>query len=286
MAGRRSGRKEISQTSKLNSLPVSVPLIGLGEYMDRLSKLVQSLIGITEDDLSTFNIKQLKLIILGARDREECKIGERDEVLKKELQTNLGPISDTLRTLSLKIEQNTNSLKDNSSVVKSYAEVVSSSSPSSCEQLRQIIKDEEAVKCKIRLEHEDKRRRETNIMVYGLTERDKEEEINEFTRVTEELGIQAKVLDTVRIGKVMDQGRPRPLRIKLESKYWRQKIISNAPKLKLIPRFSKVYIRPDLTPNERILRSDLHAQLKERIAEQPEIRWTIKAGQVRESASC
>ena len=121
-------------------------------------------------------------------------------------------------------------------------------SPSSCEQLRQIIRDEEGVKSKIRLEHEDKRRRETNIMVYGLTERDKEEEINEFSRVTEELEIQAKVLDTVRIGKVMDQDKPRPLRIKLESKYWRQKIISNAHKLKFIPRFSRVYIRPDLTP--------------------------------------
>ena len=33
MAGRRSGRKEISQTSKMTSLPVSVPLIGLGEHM-------------------------------------------------------------------------------------------------------------------------------------------------------------------------------------------------------------------------------------------------------------
>ena len=185
--------------------------------MDRLSKLIQSLIGIAEDDLSRFNIEQLKLIILGARDREECKIGERDEVLRKELQTNLGPISESLNTLSLKIEQNTNSLKDNSSIVKSYDEVVSSSSPSSCEQLRQIIRDEEVVNSKIRLEHEDKRRRETNIMVYGLKERDKEEEIDKFSRVTEELGIQAKVLDTVRIGKGMDQDKPRPLRIKLES---------------------------------------------------------------------
>ena len=53
-------------------------------------------------------------------------------------------------------------------------------------------------------------------MVYGLTERDKEEEINEFSRVTQELGIQAEVLDTVCIGKVIDQDKPRPLRIKLD----------------------------------------------------------------------
>ena len=51
----------------------------------------------------------------------------------------MGPISESLNTLSLKIEQNTNSLKDNSSIVKSYDEVVSSSSPSSCEQLRQSL---------------------------------------------------------------------------------------------------------------------------------------------------
>ena len=41
--------------------------------MDRLSKLIQSLIGIAEDDLSRFNIEQLKLIILGARDRRNAK---------------------------------------------------------------------------------------------------------------------------------------------------------------------------------------------------------------------
>ena len=80
--------------------------------------MTQSLIGIAEDDLSRFNMEQLKLIILGARDRKECKIGERDEVLRMEQQTNLGPISESLHTLSLKIEQNTNYLKDNSSVVK------------------------------------------------------------------------------------------------------------------------------------------------------------------------
>ena len=45
-------------------------------------------------------------------------------------------------------------IKENSSLVKSYAKIVSSSPSPSCEQLRQIIKDKEAVRTRNKQEQD------------------------------------------------------------------------------------------------------------------------------------
>lgn len=212
------------------------------------------------------------------------KVEENTKCLRDNLslepQLSIGRITDNLQTLSLKIDENTKFLKENSSMVKSYAEVISTSAPSSCEQLRQVIKEEEDIIVMNRLENDDKRRRETNIMVYGLAELNKEDDAKAFVQMAEELDIKAKVTDSDRIGKITNRDRPHPLRIKLDSKYWKEKILSRAHKLKPVARFSKVYIRPDLTPKERAQRNILREQLKQRISEQLDTKWVIKDGQV------
>lgn len=65
MSGRKSGK--ISH----ESLSVSIPISQLGGDTGKIFKWMQSLIGITEEDLSVFSTQELNRIILGARDREE-----------------------------------------------------------------------------------------------------------------------------------------------------------------------------------------------------------------------
>ena len=50
-------------------------------------------------------------------------------------------------------------------------------------------------------------------------------------------------------------------------------IISNAYKLKNIPRYHKVYLKPDLTIKERDLRKELRTDLDKMISEEPNKKW-------------
>ena len=58
------------------------------------------------------------------------------------------------------------------------------------------------------------------------------------------------------------EDKPRPLRIRLESKLLRQKLVASAHKLKSLSNFKVIYVKPDLTPTERVKQRELRVILK------------------------
>jgi len=81
---------------------------------------------------------------------------------------------------------------------------------------------------------------------------------------------EVSVTSAVRLGKKLSTDgnalNTRPLKIVLASVAQRDKILSNAKNLKDNKEMSRVFILPDLTPNQRMRRQSLVNELKSRKA--------------------
>lgn len=156
----------------------------------------------------------------------------------------------------------------------------------SYDQVRDLLKEEEASRKTAAHNENEKKKREKNIIVYGFSESLVLPDCSrEFLAIAEEFEEKPKVIDICRLGRAREDGKPRPVRIKLDSKLTRQSIVANAHRLKNHPRYSKVYLKPDLTHEERTLQRDLWAELKTKISEEPHKRWIRKGNAVIENIS-
>ena len=96
-------------------------------------------------------------------------------------------------------------------------------------------------------------------------------------KVTRTLDIKLQVKEVIRLGNAnAELERPRPIRIKLDSKYVKEKFVASAHRLRASPQFKNIYIKPDLTFKERSLQKELRLELFNKIREQPEKRWKIR----------
>ena len=123
------------------------------------------------------------------------------------------------------------------------------------------------------------KKREKNIIVFGISEEEQLWEYSmEILTLPEGLRAKPKIVEVTRLGKIRDEDKPRLVRIKLESKFIRQKILASAHKLRNHPRYQNVYLKPDLTKIKRELQKVLWLDLKNRISTEPDKRWSIKGG--------
>ena len=246
-------------------LIVKVPL-STERGVDELAKWLNSLNGATDESLDFFSKNELKLIILCARDREQSvKCQSSDGI--NELRANVLELTSCMAQLNKRVEESTTTLAENSSYLKSYAGAASEGGIT-CDQVRTLLKEEEDSRKTTALKESEKKSREKNIIVYGLAESlELSECSNEFLAIAEEFGEKPNVVDICRLGKTRDDNKPRPVRIKLNSKTMRQKIVANAHKLKNHLRYKMVYVKPYLTREERILQSELWTILKRKVSE-------------------
>ena len=134
-------------------------------------------------------------------------------------------------------------------------------------------------------EGEDKKRRESNLVLYNITETQEDAtHVNDLCK---------KIFDWIipnenpgfeiirRLGKSTNSIRPRPILIKMENRHEKLKILKVAKKLRNATshNLKNVVIAPDLTPREQEIDRELRRQLKEK-KEYGQGDWCIYRGKL------
>ena len=132
------------------------------------------------------------------------------------------------------------------------------------------------------VEQEDRSR---NVMIFGLPEdpKDTDRLDEQVADIFAALGEKPRVEATIRLGKVTaDRGRskPRAVQVTLSGSAIVHQLITKAKALRENDLYSKVFICPDLSKEQRIERRDLVAEQKRLTAEQPNKRHFIRGGRV------
>ena len=125
--------------------------------------------------------------------------------------------------------------------------------------------------------------RTCNIVIHGLTDSPGENE-ELLPELWTALGVKPLVKRTQRLGK-FSAGQTRPLKLTLRSKEVQSGILGKKTRLRQSDEFSRVYISPDLTAEERVARGILVKKLKEEKERNPGKLLRIKAGEVVEGLS-
>ena len=133
-----------------------------------------------------------------------------------------------------------------------------------------IIEDKRA---KSMSDIESKRSRGNKVIVYVMPDRLTVEECaEEFMEAFSVLEVKPKIEVVSRLGNIRNDMKPRPIRIQLDSKFVKEKLVARAYRLRANPRFASIYIKSD----ERTVQKELWQELKKKISEQPEKRWKIR----------
>ena len=127
------------------------------------------------------------------------------------------------------------------------------------------------VKEDVRSEMALREERTDRFAIYGLEETKEEDAVKwrelEQRKVEDlirKIGIQGKVEVRHRAGRQREEGaKPRPVIVKAEDDEMRERVLQNARKLSTIEETKKVYIAPDLTPQQREEDRKKEASLKE-----------------------
>lgn len=159
-----------------------------------------------------------------------------------------------------------------SSISKSYSEAVESQTGNSPvigqESLKLVAKQ-------VVVEEELSR----NVMVFGLCD-DENEDLNlKIGEVFEHLGEKPRV-EARRLGKKTTTAAARPVKVTLSSSTIVQQILSKSKKLRLSEKHKTVFLSPDRTAEERLKQKEIVAELKRKVAQEPNKRHFIKGVQV------
>ena len=128
-------------------------------------------------------------------------------------------------------------------------------------------------------------RRKLNLMLNNVKELENktdEDQVKELIANKLEITEAIRITDITRLGKITID-KTRLLRISVESLAMKRLILSKATKLRTLPEadaFHKVYIRPDLTPNQQKESKNLYEQLKARRLQDPTHQFKIQRGKI------
>ena len=137
-------------------------------------------------------------------------------------------------------------------------------------------------------EKEEILKRKLNLIIHNLAEPVAEETDDDKLKVLIEDKLQIddfdiKIEDVTRLGNIRDDGKPRLLKITLETLEMKRKLLSCASKLRQLPdtdTYAKVYVKPDLTKNQQKESKNLYAKLLKQREEDPDNRWVIYRGKI------
>ena len=125
---------------------------------------------------------------------------------------------------------------------------------SGMEKAKKEVKDEVAEELKEREE------RSENVVIYGLVEADedeaerrKEHDKGKMEALAKEIGVslEGEVEVRFRAGKKREDGKPRPMIVRIEREETRQRLLSNARKLARKEEWRSVFVAHDLTWKQR-----------------------------------
>ena len=175
------------------------------------------------------------------KDVESMKLRQIVDQVKRNTE-EMSELSKELNNISLGV----------SSDDKSYADAVGQKSnqvhrrgkvaplPASANALKAAVKT---------MFHDEDRKK--NLILFGLGEEDDESLKDKVSEVLLEVNQKPQLRQVVRLGQ--PTGRCRPVRVSLESSDTVHSILKESTKLKSSTVYSKVFISPDRTPEERII---------------------------------
>ena len=123
-----------------------------------------------------------------------------------------------------------------------------------------MVKAKKEMKDEMESERKEREERSENVVVYGVAESDKEEadarkedDKKVMMDLAEEIGVEIKgeVEVKFRAGKKREDGKPRPMIVRVDDDETRQKLLSQARRLARKEEWRKVFVSPDLTWQQR-----------------------------------
>ena len=172
----------------------------------------------------------------------EAKVTELENQLKKaELER---------QTLAAKVER----MESKSDQVKDKVVGMEKEIEAGMERTKKEVKNE------MESERKEREDRSENIVVYGMKESEadepearKEEDKRRVQELAEAIGVPVTGEMTVkfRAGKKTENGKPRPMIVKVEDDETRQKLLANAKRLARKENWKTVFVSPDLTWQQR-----------------------------------
>ena len=156
--------------------------------------------------------------------------------------------------------------------LKSYATVVQKS----CSASLAPAKLQAAIK-KVSTEEE----RSCNLIVYGLEETADENTEDAVLAVIQHTDEKPKLVGCRRLGERSGE-KARPIRVTFHTREMVRCVLANSAKLKEVDGYSRVYLSPDLTLEQRQERKKLLGVLKEKRENFPEKKFGIRKGVVTE----
>lgn len=133
-------------------------------------------------------------------------------------------------------------------------------------------KAKEEVKLVIKTEMKEREVRSNNIVVYGIpesneadTDKRKEHDKKQVIEMMKVLEVETKgeVMVKYRAGKIREDGKGRPMVVKVKEDEEREKILSHARKLSGKPEWKSVFISPDMTWEQREEEKKVEKRLRE-----------------------
>ena len=178
--------------------------------------------------------------------------------LMRDTKSDLKKMEDRIKVLELEKEvlaEKVEKLEKGAEKVKERVEGVEK------EVVTGMAKAKEEVKNDVKTEMTLREENSSNICIYGLpeskeddAEKWRESEKTKVKEVTDQLGIQVngEIAVKFRSGRMREEGaKPRPLIVKVTDDETREKIFQNARMLSREERTRRIFISPDMTPQQR-----------------------------------
>ena len=190
-----------------------------------------------------------------------------DEVLD-DIEKNYSFVTDTISTLSTKIETLSSSNARLESIVNDLSKSIGSKYPQSNPPNELLnVHVPSVVAVDVVNELHNRERRKCNVVLHNLpepTDLQENNDANSFLEICHStLNLKVEVVKCYRLGK-KQSSRPRSLLVQLRDETSRNLVLSNAPKLRHSQTWRQVYIQQDLTPPEREAHKKLYQELKRR----------------------
>ena len=130
-------------------------------------------------------------------------------------------------------------------------------------------------------------KRKLNLVIHNMKEPTGDETEEDLLKILVEdkleIDEEITIADFSRLGNIREEGKPRSLKISLDTLAMKRKILSCATKLRKVPAtdaFARVYVKPDLTAKQQEESKNLERQLKDQRAADRDHHWVIYRGKV------
>ena len=175
--------------------------------------------------------------------------------------------NEQLKSIKYSVET---SVKDSVKVeLQSYSNIVQKSCPQvDAKTLKKVVKSV--------VEAEDRCR---NVMVFGMEEEDNEQLCDKVNELFQDMNEKPR-FEVIRVGKKSSSESVRPVKVTLTSSSVVNHILSKARTLRQSEKHKHVFVRPDMTFEQREEQRKLVEDLKKRSKEEPNRRHFIRGGKV------